>query len=272
MKHAILLLSSYGVDYLNNFLDQFNNDKRYDIFIHIDGKSKLNFDNHREIITSNIKYIGHIYESKRYSLEMVYVMYELLFIAYNTSKYDYFHFFSESCYFVKSLDEFYNFFINNNFKSYIRYSKINKVLYKNVSETFIWGSQWMSLHNNIVKKLIDNKDIYNYFKNKNGNIKIPLIYHCPDESVLHKIIVNYICKGNAEKCNITNKNLRYIRFSGKSHPDELNLDNVVKKEINFIVLNCFIIRKINYKDLKALKLIKAIKDFYNTYHKRIKYL
>ena len=121
----------------------------------------------------------------------------------------------------------------------------------------------MSLYNNIVKKLIDNKDIYNYFKNKNGNIKIPLIYRCPEDSVLHKIIVNYICKGNAEKCNITNKNLRYIRFNGKSHPDELNLDNVSKKEINFIALNCFIIRKINYKDLKALKSIKAIKDFYN---------
>ena len=87
---------------------------------------------------------------------MVYVMYELLFIAYNTSKYHYFHFFSESCYLLKSLDEFYNFFINNNFKSYIRYSRINKVLYKNVSETFIWGSQWMSLHKNIAKKLIDN--------------------------------------------------------------------------------------------------------------------
>ena len=147
---------------------------------------------------------------------------------------------------------------------YIRYSKINKVHDKNVSETFIWGSQWMSLHNNIVKKLIDNKDIYNYFKNKNGNIKMPLIYICPDESVLQKIIVNYICKGNAEKCNITNKNLRYIRFKrSKSHPDELNLDNAVKKEINFIALNCFIIRKINYKDLKSLKLIKAIKESHN---------
>lgn len=94
---------------------------------------------------------------------------------------------------------------------------------------------------------------------------MPFIYRCAEESVLHKIIINYISKGNAEKCNITNKNLRYIRFNRtSSHPDELNLDNVSKEEINFIVLNCFIIRKINYKDLKALKLIKAIK--------RIKYL
>ena len=33
MKHAILLLSSYGVDYLNNFLYQFKNDSRFDIYI-----------------------------------------------------------------------------------------------------------------------------------------------------------------------------------------------------------------------------------------------
>ena len=32
MKHSILLLSSYGFDYINNFLDQFNNNKRYEIF------------------------------------------------------------------------------------------------------------------------------------------------------------------------------------------------------------------------------------------------
>ena len=41
MKHAILLLSSYGINYLNNFLSQFNNDKRFDIYIHIDGNTKI---------------------------------------------------------------------------------------------------------------------------------------------------------------------------------------------------------------------------------------
>ena len=44
--------------------------------------------------------------------------------------------------------------------------------------------------------------------------------------------------------------------------------------IEYKDINNFIFKddKINYKDIKALKLIKAIKDFYNTYHKRIKYL
>jgi uncharacterized membrane protein YqhA len=39
MKHAILVLSSYGLDYLNNFLYQFNNDSRFDIYIHLAGIS-----------------------------------------------------------------------------------------------------------------------------------------------------------------------------------------------------------------------------------------
>ena len=47
MKHAILLLSSYGINYMNNALSQFNNDKRFDIFIHIDGKSKIDIENNK---------------------------------------------------------------------------------------------------------------------------------------------------------------------------------------------------------------------------------
>ena len=48
MKHAILLLSSYGIEYLNNFLGHFNNDKWYDIYIHLDGKTKSDIDNKRQ--------------------------------------------------------------------------------------------------------------------------------------------------------------------------------------------------------------------------------
>ena len=36
-KHAILLMSSYGIDYLNNFLKQFTND--FDFYIHLDGQT-----------------------------------------------------------------------------------------------------------------------------------------------------------------------------------------------------------------------------------------
>ena len=265
MKHAILLLCSYGIDYLNNFVEQFHNDKRFDIFIHLDGKSKIDFDNNIEIIPSNIKYIGHLYKSKRYSFEMVDAMYELLSIAYKTDKYDYFHFFSETCYMVKSLDDFNQFFINNNFKSYLRYIRSNKVFHKKYSNIFYMGSQWMSLHNNIARKLINKTYIYNYIKKevKSGIIKKNINYGAPDESILHNIIISYICDGNTKKCRIINNNLRCIKFlKGRSHPEFLNIDDLSKKEINFIKSNCLIIRKINYKNLKAIELIKVLKELY----------
>ena len=52
MKDAILLLSSYGVDYLNNFLLQFKNDSRYDIYIYLEGKSLIDFRNGENIFYS----------------------------------------------------------------------------------------------------------------------------------------------------------------------------------------------------------------------------
>ena len=81
MKHAILLISSYGINYMNNVLSQFNNDKRFDIYIHIDGQSKIDIENNKTITKSNIKYIKHLYKSKKNSIEMVDIMFKLLSIA-----------------------------------------------------------------------------------------------------------------------------------------------------------------------------------------------
>ena len=131
MKHAILLLSSYGISYMNNVLSQFNNDERFNIFIHIDGKTKIDIDINKTITKSNIKYIKHLFKSKRYSTEMVDTMFELLSIANKTDNYDYFHFFSDTCYLIKTLDDFYQFFIQNNNKSYMNYRLAQYFLYKN---------------------------------------------------------------------------------------------------------------------------------------------
>ena len=128
MKHAILLLSSYGINYLKNFLTQFGNDKRFDIFIHIDGKTQIDIENKKTILKSNIKYIKHNYRLKRFSIEMVDAMFELLIIADKSDNYSYFHYFSDNCYLIKTLDEFYDFFIRNRNKSYMSYyyEKYNK--------------------------------------------------------------------------------------------------------------------------------------------------
>ena len=86
MKHAILLLSSYGVDYLNKFLYQFKNDSRFDIYIHLEGKSLFDFKNGETIVNSNIKYCNNIHQSKRFSIEIVDAMYDIMSIA--NSKYN----------------------------------------------------------------------------------------------------------------------------------------------------------------------------------------
>ena len=103
-KHAILLLSSYGVDYLNNFLYQFKNDSRFDIYIHLEGKSLDDFEKGEIILKSNIKYCNHIHNSKSFSMEMVDAMYDIMSIVNSKIYYDFYHFFSKRYYLVKSFD------------------------------------------------------------------------------------------------------------------------------------------------------------------------
>ena len=254
MKHAILLLSSYGIEYLNNFLVQFNNDKRYDIYIHLDGKTKSDIDKKKTIIDSNIKYCQHKYKAERFSIEMVDAMYELLSIAYKSDNYDYYHFFSESCYLVKSLDKFYDFFVENNLNSYVSHYKNQDFLYKNKSHILYKGSQWMSLHKNIVRKLLVHKDLYNKYKEEIKNGTIIITHGAIDEFIIQNMIIHDICNETPKKYNIINDDLRFVRWSCNNDycPNYLNIDNISEYEINKIKEKYLIIRKINFKDAKAI--------------------
>ena len=60
-------------------------------------------------------------------------MYELLSIAYKSDNYDYYHFFSESCYLVTSLDNFYDYFVENNLNSYVSHYKFQNFVYRSKS-------------------------------------------------------------------------------------------------------------------------------------------
>ena len=214
MKHAILLLSSYGINYMNNFLSQFNNDKRFDIYIHIDGQSKIDIENDKKITKSKIKYIKHLFKSEKYSSKMVDAMSELLIKANKTDNYDYFHYFSDSCYLIKTLDDFYQFFIRNNNKSYMTFYLDKNFLYKNQSFILYKGSQWMSLHNSIVHKLLDKFNLIHKYKEAIKNKTIKLLLGAPDEFIIQHIIVNDICKGKPQEFNLINNNLRFIRWKG----------------------------------------------------------
>ena len=212
MKHAILLLSSYGVDYLNNFLKQFNNDSRYDIFIHLEGKSLIDFKKGETILKSNIKYCNFIHKSKRFSMAMVDAMYDIMSIANSKYNYDFYHFFSESCYLIKSLDYIYYYFEKNKLNSYVEHFLYNTNLYNNQSNILYKGSQWMSINSNIVNKLLKRKDLYIKYKKEIEKGIIKIIDGAPDEFILQHIIIKDICKGIPKKCNIIYNNLRFIRW------------------------------------------------------------
>ena len=261
MKHAILILSSYGIDYLNNFLKQFNNDNRFDIYIHIDGKTKIDIDNNENIIKSNIIYYGHFFKSERFSMGMVDAMYKLLSIANHNYDYDYYHFMSESCYFTDSLDDFYNFFVINNLNSYVNFYLTEKFLINDKPYILYKGSQWMSIYKNIGNKLLNISNLYNKYKEdiKEGIIKIEK--GAFDEFIFQNLIIIDICNRNPKNCKVYNNNLRFIRWHCRtkiSCPNYLNIDNVSEEEIKYIKLHSFIIRKINYKDPKAIKLINKL--------------
>ena len=80
---------------------------------------------------------------------MVDTMYDIMSIGNSKYNYDFYHFFSESCYLVKSLDYIYNYFANNKLYSYIYHFLNNDFLY-NKSNLLYKGSQWMSLNSYIV--------------------------------------------------------------------------------------------------------------------------
>jgi hypothetical protein len=262
MKHAILSLPSYGINYMNNILSQFGNDKRFDIFIHIDGKSKFDIENNKTKTKSRIKYIKHLFNSKRYSVRMVDVMIELLKIANKTDKYDYFHYFSDSCYLIKTLDEFYQFFFQNNNKSYIAYYLTDRFLYKNKPFILYKGSQWMSLHSNIVIKLLDNINLIHKYKKAIKDKTIKILSGAIDELIIQNIIINDICKRKPQENNIINNNLRFTRWRCKKVycPNYLDIDNVSEKEIETIKKQNYLsIRKIDYKNYKAIDLVNSLK-------------
>ena len=121
----------------------------------------------------------------------------------------------------------------------------------------------MSINNDIVKKLLKKKNLFIKYKNEIGKGIIKIINGAPDEFIIQHIIIKDICKETLEKCNVKNNNLRFIRCRNclnESCPNSLDISNVSEEEINYIIKNCFVIRKINYKNPKAIELINKIKS------------
>ena len=121
----------------------------------------------------------------------------------------------------------------------------------------------MSLHGNIVQKLLDNLNIIENYKESILNNTIRIIKGGPDEFIFVDSIINDICKRNPKEYNIIKNNLRFIRWNKCEEiycPNYLDESNVSEKEIKLIKKNNYIaIRKINYTSYKAINLINRLK-------------
>lgn len=231
MKHAILIISSLGEDYLINCINQFKNDDDIYFFIHTD-LYETNYTN------DHILYIGHKFHCKRFSRELADVM---MFLINKVKEcpmhFDYIHFFSDTCRLIVSVQTFKQFFINHNGYSFVQYgSRTDK--YSNMN--YYKGSQWISLHSSTYNQLT--QKMYDDYMSKRR------IVDSYDETVLQSIIIQQL-----KHENVWNKNLRYINYEiliDTGHAPTLNpqmIHNLSNDDILDIHNNCLIARKLDFK-------------------------
>jgi len=264
-KHAILLLSSYGIDYLNSFLKQFDNElskKYFDFYIHIDNKTYEDIKNGEKILynVSNIIFCQHLYNSKRFSPEMSKAEFALLRAAFINKQYDYYHLCSDSCYICHPIDVFLNFFdnTNDNFLNYFRSfynEETQKYYYK--------GSQWWSFHNDLVKKIIP---LEYKFNSEYVNDLYLQLQVCPmhskgaiDEYSFQNLIIYEICNNDPQlikENRINTTRLHYVIFTN-GIAQTLTFKYI--SDINVFKESMFV-RKIDYKNPDSYKALKFIKN------------
>ena len=286
MKHAILILSSYGIDYLVANIKQYSKYQDiFDIFVHIDGQTLLDFNEMRkeqdtnflEYLSEvagveNIKYVGHEYQSKRYSFDLIFSEIHLFRRAYEYGKYQSYHLTSESCFFYRDIDIFLDFYKRN--------PDINLIGLKEIENTNIFdekininsvrmGPQWFSLSYNTLKRCIESGLFEKLFEEANkGLINYPGSVGALDEIVPQTYIANFILT------DIDKENWFHSRFIvwgdvglpryKFGSPNTLIMEMIENGvELNEWELNnSFWCRKIDYKKKESMEFLEYIKKNY----------
>ena len=70
----------------------------------------------------------------------------------------------------------------------------------------------MSINNDIMKKLLEKKNLFIKYKKEIEKGIIKIIDGAPDEFIIQHIIIKDICKESVENSNVKNNNLRFIRW------------------------------------------------------------
>ena len=281
MKHAILILSSYGVDYLVENIKQYSEYQDiFDIFVHVDGKTYEDILSHsvsgfRQYVgklteMNNIKYVGHEYQAKKYSFELLLSEFHLFRRAIETDTYCIYHIVSESCYLYKDKDVFLDFFEKNPDINLIGLETLSGNIFdeetgiKNVYK----GPQWLSLSHKTLSKAIK-KHLFEKICDdwENGLIDKPDGSGAIDEIVLHTYIMNFIIDDKGKETYFQSRFILWGNYDERTNngsPNTLSTDFLKKgiKMNEYELKNSFWCRKIDYKNPESKNFLKYLKINY----------
>lgn len=287
--HAILLIAHKGIDYIENFCKQFDNDNDFQIYIHYDAKNHIeqsDIDNLKKQF-SNIRYFCSKFEGKYFDFSLVEI--ELLLIKEALKdNHTYCHLMSEQCYLTTTLQFFKDFFTNNN-NEYIQIVYMLKEIantkyklnyWRNINNRyFYFGSQWWSLTSTLLNKIINHPKLDEYIYE---NIVYSMKEHrqAVDETFFQSFIMHYDLYNEDSMLTCNDKissSLRYVDWefkehSNKDHPATLGtLPQFYDEQfIQITMSKSLIIRKIDFKNKNSIKMLNDVKTFYKKHNYLLK--
>lgn len=135
MKHAYLLLIHDDIDLANVLIEKLNH-KDNDIYIHIDGKSKINQKDIAKVNESKIYFTPRL-KCEWGTIELVKATYILLEKARENKKYDYYHLLSGQDLPIKDIDYINEFFKKNIYNNKSKNRKTNYIYYYEINRNYI---------------------------------------------------------------------------------------------------------------------------------------
>ena len=269
MKQAICLLAYKSINYVQAFIDQFENNPDLYFYIHWHGHSKEECIELRNR-NANIKYICNQFNTIRFSADLVFAELHLYYVTSQNSEIKFCHLMSESDYLICTPSFFVDFFnkaANSNFVTFVTDDFKANIIRKKIFGDDYMGhkaSQWKSLNIETIKHLLSYQntieELISIYKEKN----YMLTGGAADEFIVPTILINEI---NIESNNLeTNK--RYVNWvlCCDSHPLTLTFTKYKSKRYNIDddeVTSNLIVRKIDIFDQDCKNFVDYMKEKFN---------
>lgn len=269
MKQAICLLAYKSFNYVQAFIDQFENHPDLYFYIHWHGHSQeecVELQNRN----ANIKYICNQYNTTRFSHDLIFAELHLYYVAALDNDIAFCHLMSESDYLICSPNFFVGVFNKAKDSNFITY--VTSDFRVNACRSKIWGknyiahkaSQWKSLNIDTVHKLLDCSEIseklIDSFENQ---AKKFFVFGAADEYIIPTILINEIRIYD----NDLKSNKRYISWiKCFDHPNLLTWSKYLDKSYyikdNEVTSN-LIVRKIDIFDEDSKRFVDKMKIKFN---------